>query len=236
MIGDLLIKLTSGEVRRDLADAVVGVAKDEIPFFAAVLQQKATGIASVSIDARKLVELEELAAHFDDLRVDLDDIDRGFRKITRDILRHAKGSSTDEQRAADFRRFAQQGELPVFLIREDEIAGVRVHAAFHGGIELKNAARDFARSLITDLDVMIKRLVLEDDTRLRLRGGHPAHREGKDAAQDHGSLLLERVFSEEEGRDGQEQQNRGGAEENAAHAEGGEQEEAGEEGADKAAK
>jgi hypothetical protein len=58
---------------------------------------------------------------------------------------------------------------------------------------------------------------------------------GKDAAQDHRELLFERVLGEEERGHGQNEKQSRRAEEDAAHAEGGEQEESGEEGAHEAA-
>jgi hypothetical protein len=75
------------------------------------------------------------ALRLDDLRVDLDDIDAGFREITRDILRHAKGSRADEEGAVHLFGFTQQGELPVFLVGQDQLPSLRIHAAFLRGVE-----------------------------------------------------------------------------------------------------
>ena len=233
MIGHHLKKLARGEVGGDGVPPVVGISEDHVPFALTGEVQEAACVCGMRGDAGMLVELEELAAHVNDLGVDLDDIDCGLRKITRDILRHAKGTRPDEQRAGDLRRLTQQGELPVFLVGQDQLPGLRVHAAFLRGVEREQAALVRADTFLNDADSVVGRLTFVNNPDVGRLFRAPAHGGGDQSSRD--DLPLGIAFGHDEGDHRQQQQGHAAADENGAHLEGGEQEKAGYKGAHEAA-
>lgn len=118
---DELEEFFAGEVDGDGADAVVGVAEDEVPaLFGFVMEEEeAAGIAGVGVDVGVFVELEELAADIDDAGVDFGDVDVGVGEGAGEFVGHAEGTGAEEEGAIEGEVFVELGEAPVVLVGED---------------------------------------------------------------------------------------------------------------------
>ena len=221
-------------MRRDCMTAVVGISEDQIPLLLRLIE-KTPRVRRVRLHAWMLVQAKKTPPHLDHCRIDLHHIHRRLRKITRDILRHAKRSRADEKRALHPRLLAQQRQLPVFLIRHDQFTCVRHHPALRRGVQHQHAACEGLLTLLHHADAVIRALLLKDQAIRWRQTGTPAKKSRHHAAQNDRCHLSRSIPRQHKGRHGQQQQQRARAEKDRLHAEARQQHKAGEKRASKAA-
>ena len=120
---------------------------DDVPIVALTLWSKAEGASSfdlqqvaraaesefkridgLRIDFGVLIQEKKTSADLDDSGIDLGNINGRLWVLAGDLLRHTKGTRTDEKSAGDFQAVVELRNAPKVLVIEDQCAGIRWHS------------------------------------------------------------------------------------------------------------